>query len=71
MYFNQNSSFEDSCGYCRLSFDTYIHTYTLFKLEIQCSCRANIFEKKKKLKRNKNMLSYNFNIIYKLYTTKS
>ena len=26
---------------------TYIHTYTLFKLEIQCSCRANIFEKKK------------------------
>ena len=27
---------------------TYIHTYTLFKLEIQCSCRANIFEKKAK-----------------------
>ena len=27
-----------------------IHTYTLFKLEIQCSCRANIFEKKAKMK---------------------
>ena len=24
---------------------TYIYTYTLFKLEIQCSCKANIFEK--------------------------
>ena len=31
----------------RKYFNTYIHTYTLFKLEIQCSCRANIFEKKK------------------------
>ena len=27
----------------------YIHTYTLLKLEIQCSCRANIFEKKAKI----------------------
>ena len=31
----------------RKCFNTYIHTYALFKLEIQCSCRANIFEKKK------------------------
>ena len=25
----------------------HAHKYTLFKLEIQCICRANIFEKKK------------------------
>ena len=32
---------------CNTYIHTYIHTYTLFKLEIQSSCRANIFEKKK------------------------
>ena len=51
------------------SCNTYIHILYLsskFKVAVEL-----ISSRKKKLKWNKNMLYYNFNIIYKLYTTKS
>ena len=51
------------------SCNTYIHILYLsskFKVAVEL-----ISSRKKKLNWNKNMLYYNFNIIYKLYTTKS
>ena len=52
-----------------LLIQTYMHILHLsskFSVAVEL-----ISSRKKKLKRNKNMLSYNFNIIYKLYKTKS
>ena len=51
----------------------YIHTYIhILYLSSKFSVAVELISSgKKKLKWNKNMLSYNFNIIYKLYTTKS
>ena len=50
--------------------------YTKCKMQIiylssKFSVAVELISLRKKLKWNKNMLSYNFNIIYKLYTTKS
>ena len=51
---------------------TYIHTYIhILYLSSKFSVAVELISLRKKLKWNKNMLSYNFNIIYKLYTTKS
>ena len=50
-----------------------IHTYMhILHLSSKFSVAVELISsRKKKLKRNKNMLSYNFNIIYKLYKTES
>ena len=49
-----------------------IHTYIyILYLSSKFSVAVELISSRKKLKWNKNMLSYNFNIIYKLYTTKS
>ena len=50
--------------------------YTKCKMQIiylssKFSVAVELISLRKKLKWNKNILSYNFNIIYKLYTTKS
>ena len=49
--------------------------YTKCKMQIiylssKFSVAVELISLRKKLKWNKNILSYNFNIIYKLYTTK-